>query len=70
MLDTRWAQLMALCERESTYQQDGSHPRLARLIKTQIDQLAADMGFSPHAIETRDFRAERADGHITRIITD
>jgi hypothetical protein len=69
-LDKRWAQLMALCESESTYRGEGTHPRLLRFVSTQIDELAQEMGFSQRCIVTRDFRAERDGDHITRILTD
>jgi hypothetical protein len=69
-LDKRWAQLMALCETEATYRSEGTHPRLLRLVSAQIDTLAQEMGFSQRCIATRDFRAERDGGHITRILTD
>ena len=32
--------------------------------------LAADMGFNPEQIKSRQFRAERDGQHITRILTD
>lgn len=68
-LDQRWAQLIALCENESKFQSEGNHPRLLHLVKTQIDELAGEMGFSQRCILTRDFRAERDGDHIVRIIT-
>jgi hypothetical protein len=68
-LDQRWAQLIALCENESRFRSEGSHPRLLRLVATQIDELAGEMGFSQRCILTRDFRAERDGDHIVRIIT-
>ncbi len=69
MLDRRWAQLMALCQNEAQYRADGTHPKLLRFLKTQIDELAGEMGFSQRCIATRDFRAERDGDRITRIIT-
>jgi hypothetical protein len=62
--------LIALCENESKFRSEGSHPRLLQLVKTQIDELAGEMGFSQRCILTRDFRAERDGDHIVRIITD
>jgi len=60
---------MALCEDEARCRNDGSHPRLLRLVTMQINELAGEMGFSLRCIETRDFRAERDGGRIVRIIT-
>ena len=69
-LDRLWQQLMALCESESKLRNDGDHPRLARHVASEIEQLAAEMGFSPRRIASRDFRAEREGGHIVRIAAD
>jgi hypothetical protein len=69
LLDRRWAQLMSLCQNEAQYRADDTHPKLLRLLKTQIDELAGEMGFSQRSIATRDFRAERDGDRITRIIT-
>jgi hypothetical protein len=60
---------MSLCQNEAQYRADGTHPKLLRLLKTQIDELAGEMGFSQRSIATRDFRAERDGDRITRIIT-
>jgi hypothetical protein len=67
-LDKQWQQLMALCESESKLREDGGHPRLVRHVASEIDQLATEMGFTPRRIASRDFRAERAGGHIVRIV--
>ena len=69
-LDKQWQQLMALCESESKLRSDGNHPRLAKHVAAEIDQLAGAMGFSPRRIASRDFRAERDGGHIIRIAAD
>jgi len=69
-LDKQWQQLMALCEKESTLRSDGSHPRLLKLIASDIDRLAAEMGFSPRRVASRDFRAHRDGDHIVGLITD
>jgi hypothetical protein len=69
-LDRRWQQLMSLCEKESTLSEDGSHPRLLKLVASEIDNLASEMGFTPRRIASRDFRAHRDDGHIVGIIND
>jgi hypothetical protein len=69
-LDKQWQQLMALCQSESKLLSDGDHPRLVRHIAYEIEQLAAEMGFSPRRIASRDFRAERDGAHIVRIVAD
>ena len=61
---------MSLCGKEREYQASGRHPKLLRLVREQIDHLGGDMGFSERQIETREFRAEKSDGHIVRIIVD
>ena len=69
-LDTQWQQLMALCESEASLRARGHQARLLRLVASDIERLAGEMGFSPRRIATREFRAERANGHIVRIVTD
>ena len=69
-LDTKWEHLMTLCQSESRYQQEASHPRLLKHISAEIERLAAEMGFSPRRIADREFRAERDNGRIVRVITD
>ena len=59
---------MSLCGREREYQASGDHPKLLKLVSEQIDRLAADMGFSERQIKTREFRADKSDGHIVLII--
>ena len=69
-LDRQWQQLMALCESESKLRSEGNHPRLARHVASEIEQLAAEMGFDPRRIASREFRAEREGGHIVRIVAN
>ena len=69
-LDVQWQRLMSLCASESRFRSEGDHPRLLKLLKADIDQLAREMGFSERLIVTRDFRAERQGDHITRVITE
>ena len=69
-LDVQWERLMSLCASESKFRAEGNHPRLLKLLKADIDQLAREMGFSERLIVTRDFRAERNGEHIARIITE
>jgi nitrate/nitrite-specific signal transduction histidine kinase len=69
-LDQQWQQLMALCESERSLREKGEHARLLKHVASEIDHLATDMGFNAKLIATREFRAERADGHIVRIVTE
>ena len=69
-LDRQWRRLMSLCESESKFKKDGRHPRVLKLVSADIDELAAEMGFSPRRIATRDFRAVRDGDHIVDIIRD
>ena len=61
---------MALCQSEASLREKGDYARLLKHVTSEIDRLAADMGFSEKLIATREFRAERSDGHIVRIVTD
>ena len=67
-LDRQWQQLMALCENESRFRSDGTHPRLLKLIGVEIETLARTMGFSDERIATRDFRAEKDGARILRLL--
>lgn len=67
-LDNQWRELMFLCGQESTYQQQRNHPRLLKLVATQIDELARQMGFGPQQTRSRDFRSVRDGEHIVDII--
>ena len=69
-LDVQWQRLMSLCASESRFRAEGNHPRLLKLVRSDIDQLAREMGFSERLIVTRDFRAERQGDHIKRIVTE
>ena len=70
LLDKQWQELMSLCAEEAKYKKDSRHPKLLKLIGSRIEALAAEMGFNERRIATRDFRAERVAGHISRIIAD
>jgi hypothetical protein len=70
MLDRQWDELMTLCASESRFREEGNHPKLLRLVKSQIDELARQMGFNLRCIITRDFRAERDGEHIVRIVSE
>jgi hypothetical protein len=67
-LDHQWQALMTLCASEGRFKADGTHPKLLKLVAAEIDELAAEMGFSERVIATREFRAERDNGRIVRIL--
>jgi len=69
-LDTQWHRLMSLCASESKFKSEGDHPRLLKLLQSDIDLLAREMGFSERLIVTRDFRAVRDGDRIVRIIKE
>jgi len=69
-LDKQWHQLMMLCETESRLRQEGSHPRLLKLVASDIETLGAELGFDAQRIAGREFRARRDGDHIVAIITD
>jgi len=69
-LDRNWRDLMSLCTKEREYRTDSLHPKLLRLITRQIDELAAQMGFSQQQIHSREFRAEKDGGHISRLLIE
>jgi hypothetical protein len=69
-LDKQWEELMFLCRKEADFLKNRSHPKVLKLVSQQIDELAAQMGFSRRHIETREFRSERSGGHIVRIVKE
>jgi hypothetical protein len=68
--DKRWQDLMSLCAKEAELRAGQNHPKLLRFVSEQIDQMAAEMGFSSRQIRTREFRAERSGDHIVRPIVE
>ena len=68
-LDKQWDELMLLCRKEAEFQRTKSHPKVTHLVSVEIDRLARDMGFDERKIVEREFRAERAAGHIVRLLT-
>jgi hypothetical protein len=70
VLDNQWKHLMSLCENEAAFRSKGGHPRLLRLIASDIEKLGSEMGFSPRRIASRDFRAKREGNHIVGIAKD
>jgi hypothetical protein len=69
LLDDQWDHLMDLCRRERELA-GGAHAKLLRLVGKEIDQLATEMGFTPRQVADREFRAERDNGRIVRLISD
>jgi hypothetical protein len=69
-LDKQWRHLMTLCESESKMRKEGMHPRLVKLLASDIEQLGAQLGFDARRIASREFRAQRDGDHIVAIITE
>jgi hypothetical protein len=69
-LDRQWERLMMLCESESKFRDKGGHLRLLRLLASDIEELAGEMGFNRRRIASRDFRARRDGDHIVGIVMD
>ena len=67
LVDEQWDHLMDLCQREKELA-EGNHGKLLRLLGKEIDRLAAEMGFTPRQVADREFRAERVNGRIVRLI--
>jgi hypothetical protein len=67
LVDEQWDHLMDLCQREKELAV-GDHGKLLRLLGKEIDRLAAEMGFTPRQVADREFRAERVNGRIVRLI--
>jgi hypothetical protein len=69
-LDKNWQELMFLCNKEDEFARNAAHPRLLAHIRSEIERLATEMGFTDAQIRLRQFRAERDGQHIMRILTD
>jgi hypothetical protein len=67
-LDQQWEELMSLCRQEAELQEQ-NHPKLLKFVRSQIERVARDMGFSERHIERREFRAQRDGRHIVRVET-
>ena len=59
-----------MCQREQEYMAEHRHPKLLRFITAQINQLAADMGFSEQQIKKREFRAAKEGEHVSRLFIE
>jgi hypothetical protein len=69
-LDRHWRDLMSLCSKERDYKAEQRHPKLSLFITEQINQLAAEMGFSQRQIVQREFRAEKNGEHVLRLFIE
>lgn len=69
-LERHWEDLMALCQREKEWTSGKRHPKLLRFVTQQIDELAAELGFSRAQIKSREFRAEKDGERISRLLTE
>ena len=69
-LERKWDELMLMCRREKEWRSGGTHSKLVALLERDITALAAELGFSPRQIASREFRAQREDGRIVRLITE
>ena len=69
-LDRKWRELTDLCVQEAEYLSENRHPKVLRLLTDQINSVAAELGFSDRQIKTREFRSEKKNGHVVRMITD
>jgi hypothetical protein len=67
-LEQKWDMLMSLCSKEKEYSEQHKHPKVLRLVTDEIERLAGEMGFSPRQVKRREFRAEKVDGHIQKLI--
>lgn len=61
---------MGLCQKEQEFQERGDHPKVTRFVAKAIDDLARELGFAERQIAERQFRAERDNGHITKLIIE
>jgi hypothetical protein len=69
-LDKQWDELMFLCTKEKDMLDKGTHPKVLKLVRSRIEELADQMGFSPRQIKVREFRSEKRAGHIVRVVTE
>ena len=69
-LDRKWQELMDLCRQEAEYISANRHPKVIRLLTDQIGALAAELGFSDRQIRTRQFRSEKKNGRVVRMIVE
>ena len=70
LLDRTWNALVALCDKEVELTRGGHHPKLAKLLGDQVEQLARELGFSPEQIQAREFRVVKNGRHVVKVITE
>ena len=46
------------------------HPKLVRFLGDRIDTLATELGFRDDQIQRREFRAEKSDDHVVRLLAE
>ena len=68
-LDREWDALMSLCRQETELKHAATHPKLVALISREIERAARRLGFGDDQIEKREFRAEKEQGHVIRLLT-
>ena len=69
-LDRDWDALIELCRQETELQESSAHPKLLAHISREIERTARVLGFSDEHIRRREFRAEKSQGRIVRLLTD
>ena len=60
---------MALCDKEAELTRGGHHPKLAKLLANQIEQLASELGFTLEQIQAREFRVVKNGRHVVKVMT-
>jgi hypothetical protein len=74
--NTFFHELVSLCKKEAEFKRDNRHPKLARFLGDQgdqIDKLAKEFGFRDDQIQQiplREFCAEKSGDHIVRLLTE
>jgi hypothetical protein len=69
-LERKWETLMSLCSKEKQFAEERSHPKLLQIVTKEIDRLAGEMGFTHRQIQGREFRAEKIEGRIRKLIVE
>lgn len=69
-LDRDWDALIDLCRQEAELKESAAHPKLLAHVSREIDRVARSLGFSDEHIRRREFRAEKSQGRIVRLLTD
>ena len=69
-LDRDWDALMELCRQETELKESAGHPKLLAHLSREIARAARKLGFSEDHIQRREFRAEKEEGRVIRLLTD